>query len=171
MAKLTTYPIATIAKLLDLSPRRIRQLVDEGVIPRHERGRYELVPAVRGYINFLRERAVNADVGSDELGRHRARKTKEEADQLEMKSGEMRRELIRSDEFHTMMISAFARVRAKILALPSKMAPLVFVEKTAARAESILRGAVHEALDELAATRIADDGEPVDGVIADADDG
>ena len=164
MAEPATYPMATMAKLLDLSPRRIRQLVDEGVFPRHERGRYALVPVVRGYIHYLRERAVNADVGPDELGKHRARKLKAEADQLEMRSGEMRGELIAASEFHQMVTSAFTRVRSKMLALPSKLAPVVAIEKTAAEVEKVLRDAVHEALAELATTRIID-GEPVDGDI------
>ena len=125
MAEPATYPMATMAKLLDLSPRRIRQLVEEGVFPRHERGRYALVPVVRGYIHYLRERAVNADVGPDELGKHRARKLKAEADQLEMRSGEMRGELIAASEFHHMVTSAFWLVRAKVLAFPEKMAAVV----------------------------------------------
>ena len=38
MSEVVTYPIDVIAKVLDLTPRRVRQLVDEGVIPREERG-------------------------------------------------------------------------------------------------------------------------------------
>jgi hypothetical protein len=49
--------IAVIAKLLDLSERRIQQLGREGVIPKPERGQYDLVGAVRGYVNYLREQA------------------------------------------------------------------------------------------------------------------
>ena len=36
-----TQPIAVIAKLLDLTERRVQQLSREGVIPKAERGRYE----------------------------------------------------------------------------------------------------------------------------------
>ena len=57
-----THPLDTICKLLDLSPRRVQQLSKEGVIPKAERGRYELVPAVRGYISYLKERTVTGDV-------------------------------------------------------------------------------------------------------------
>src|SRR4030065_330688 len=56
-----TYPVAVISKLLDLTPRRVQHLANEGVIPRAEKGRYELVPAVRGYIRYLRDRAVGRD--------------------------------------------------------------------------------------------------------------
>ena len=33
-----TYPVAVIAKLLDLTPQRVQQLVKEGIIPREEKG-------------------------------------------------------------------------------------------------------------------------------------
>jgi hypothetical protein len=40
-------PIGVIARLLDLSERRVQQLSREGVIPKAERGQYDLVGAVR----------------------------------------------------------------------------------------------------------------------------
>jgi len=38
-----TQPIGVIAKLLDLSERRVQQLSREGVIPKAERGQYDLI--------------------------------------------------------------------------------------------------------------------------------
>lgn len=43
-----SQPLAVIAKLLDLTERRVQQLSREGVIPKAERGRYDLVGAVKG---------------------------------------------------------------------------------------------------------------------------
>ncbi len=151
-AKLTTYPVATIAKLLDLTPRRIRQLVDEGVIPREERGRYALVPAVRGYVQYLRERAVNADVGQDELGQYRVRKLKAEAELAEMKSAETRGELVRAEDYTSMMVASFSRVRTRLLAVPSTIAPHLLGLDAAKDAQRIVKDAIYEALRELAAT-------------------
>jgi len=45
-----TQPIGVIAKLLDLSERRVQQLSREGVIPKAERGQYDLIGSVRGYV-------------------------------------------------------------------------------------------------------------------------
>jgi phage terminase Nu1 subunit (DNA packaging protein) len=85
MAAPQTFPLDTICKLLDLTPQRVSQLVNMGVIPRKERGRYELVPVVRGYVHYLRERAVKGDVSSgDDYSAHRARLTKAKADMAEM---------------------------------------------------------------------------------------
>ena len=64
MAAAATYPVSTIAKLLLLTERRVQQLTEQGVIPKAERGRYELAPAVQGYVKFLRDRALNGD-GAD----------------------------------------------------------------------------------------------------------
>ena len=40
----TTYPIKTICEILDLTDRRVRRLVPDGILPKNcERGRYELI--------------------------------------------------------------------------------------------------------------------------------
>ena len=41
-----TYPVSTIAKLFNLTERRVQQLASEGVIPKPERGKYDLVASV-----------------------------------------------------------------------------------------------------------------------------
>ena len=88
----------------------------------------------------------------------------------ERKNAEAEGKLIRVVEFHAMMTTAFARVRSKLLALPAKMAPLVIAAKAPAEAQAMLRGVVHDALNELAATRAADcfdaDGDPGDSPMA-----
>lgn len=54
MASPPTYPLSTIAKLFDLTERRIQQLAADGIIPRAVKGSYELIGSVQGYIRFLR---------------------------------------------------------------------------------------------------------------------
>ena len=55
-----------MAKLLLLTPRRLQQLVTEGVVPKVERGRYELAPVIQAYIHYLRERMVQ--LACDHMG-------------------------------------------------------------------------------------------------------
>ena len=97
MAK-TTFPLDTIAKLLDLTPRRIQQLSSEGVIPKAERGRYELVPAVQGYIKYLKERSIKADTNGDDYNAHRTRLTKVRADMAEIEKAQIVEQLIPSSD-------------------------------------------------------------------------
>ena len=90
-------PIAVIARLLDLSERRIQQLSREGVIPKAERGQYDLVAAVRGYVAYLRDLAVKAQAGAPDFGAERARLIKAKADLAEMEADGRRGELLPAD--------------------------------------------------------------------------
>ena len=69
-----SYPAATMAKLLMLTPRRLQQLATEGIIPKVERGRYELAPVIQAYIHYLRERAVPGAMNVVSIDEARQRK-------------------------------------------------------------------------------------------------
>lgn len=56
-----SYPGGIIAKLLNITERRLQQLAKEGVIPRSGRDSYPLAGAVRGYIRFLQQTTPGAD--------------------------------------------------------------------------------------------------------------
>ena len=68
-----------LSKVFDLSPRRVQQLARDGAIPKATRGKYPLIGAVRGYIQFLRQgssgdrylsarmRKIEADAASAEM--------------------------------------------------------------------------------------------------------
>lgn len=47
--------VAVVAKLLDLSERRIQQLVRQGVLSKTDRGKYDLLLAVREYVRYLHQ--------------------------------------------------------------------------------------------------------------------
>src|SRR5690606_7207395 len=51
-----TITAGQAARLLMLTPRRLRQLAEAGHIPAAVKGRYPLASVVRGYLQFLRER-------------------------------------------------------------------------------------------------------------------
>ena len=144
-------PIAVIARLLDLSERRIQQLSREGVIPKAERGQYDLVAAVRGYVVYLREQAVRAQAGAPDFGAERARLIKAKADLAEMEADGRRGELLPADAVEAAWTSVLARLRARLLVLPDRLAPLCHEETTIAGVRDQIRKAVREALDELAA--------------------
>jgi phage terminase Nu1 subunit (DNA packaging protein) len=78
------YPVDAIAKLLNLTPRRIRQLVAEGIIPRVERGKYDLIRSVRGYVKYLQERAEGRGVEPSGLHEERMRLLTAQAEHKEL---------------------------------------------------------------------------------------
>jgi len=145
-----TYPVAIIAKLLDLTPRRIRQLVDEGVIQRAEKGRYELVSSVRGYIRYLRDRAIGTDALADESARaSRARLIKAQAEAQEMENARVRGELLPQELVSRSWAEMASSFRARSLSIPKKAAPQVFGVNSLPAIEATLEQMIVEALDEL----------------------
>jgi phage terminase Nu1 subunit (DNA packaging protein) len=149
-----TQPIAVIARLLDLTERRVQQLAREGVIPPAarsgaERGRYDLVGAVRGYVHYLREQAARSQAGTADFGAERARLVKAKADLAEMDAGARRSDLLPAADVEAAWIAVLERLRARLLVLPDRLAPLVHEETTIAGARASIRETIAEALTEL----------------------
>ena len=150
MAERATYPQSTIAKLLDLTERRVRQLTAEGVIPRADRGQYELVPAVQGYIRFLRERAIKGDaVTSAELGASRAALLKARARMATLEADQFEATLLSRPDVERAWAAILANCRARLLTVPSKTAQAIVYLETPTQISSLLTTAISEALDEL----------------------
>lgn len=182
---------ADLATLLGISDRRVRELRDRRLIPDNGRGRYVLGIAIPAY--SAHQRAVasgHRSEGEDgevlDLTAERARKAKEEADRLEMQNAQMRGELVARGDVEAGIIGAFSRVRAKLIAIPSKVAPLIAAMTEPRACETAIRKPIYEALEELAGTTVDDlhrdfgavldgvpstagiDGEPVGGSRAEA---
>jgi hypothetical protein len=147
-AAAATHSLKTISKLLDLSHRRVQQLVAEGVIPKMERGRYELVPVVRAYIHYLRERNIQAGVVS--LEEVRTRKIKAEAELAEMELAKLRGETINVDAAAIVWGEVLGVAKSRLLSIPAKLAPIVAVEDAPAICKALIEEQVFEVLDELA---------------------
>ncbi len=90
-----------------------------------------------------------------DLTTERARLAKAQADDREMKNALQRGEMMTTASYNLLMTASFGRVRSKLPALPSKMAPLMVGTKEAADAQGKLQEVIYNVLDELAATRIA----------------
>ncbi len=60
--------VSELSKWLDISPRRIQQLVERGVIPRKGRGFYPLAESVAAYIRFIRGGDDKPDLTDWRLG-------------------------------------------------------------------------------------------------------
>lgn len=153
MAAPATYPLSTISKLLMLTDRRVQQLVKDGHIPRAERGRYELVPVVQGYIKYLKDRAIGADTPGGEV-EDKARLMKARADIAQFEASRLAEDLVSVDEVERAWADLVASFRARSLSIPTKAAPMVAVEETTESCHEIIETFIHEALAELAAAKI-----------------
>ena len=160
-----TQPIGVIARLLDLSERRIQQLSREGVIPKAERGQYDLIGSVRGYVRYLRDQALRAQAGAPDYAAERARFIRARADLAEMEAEEKRRSLIAADEIEAAWIAVLALLRTRLLALPDRLAPQAFDQPTVGDTRNLIRTAIREVLDDLAEPDIEIETDPeIDGL-------
>ena len=158
--------LSELAAHLGLSVTRVSQLKSAGVLPDAPRGRHDLDACRTAYLTHLREVAAGRmakDGGGFDLVTERARLAAAQAEKVERQNAVEKGDLIPAAEFHQMMTSAFVRVRAKLLALPSRLTPVLAIETKAAVVEAVLKAEIYAALNELAATRITADGQAVDG--------
>ena len=160
------YPVSTMAKLFNLTERRVQQLSKEGVIPKDARGRYELVPAVQGYVRYLQERALGQQVPEGAIDYHaeKARKTRAEADLAEMAAAR-RGELVEAAVVDQAWQSVMREIQSKLLGqTPARIASLVIGERAEAAIKKIVRS-------ELVLVLEAASGADVDGLVQEAKDG
>lgn len=160
MAKVT-YPIGTICKMLDLTDRRVQQLSKEGILPKTEKGKYDLVGCVRGYVHYLRDRSLGKDSDLDGF-QWRDRKLKAEALKAEMELDEMRKVLVPVEKVENYLDKLFTAIKQHILGMPTKVAPMVLNEEGVEGIELVLSGEAHGILNLIADYEIddeSDDGE------------
>jgi phage terminase Nu1 subunit (DNA packaging protein) len=149
-----TQPISVISSLLDISERRVQQLSKAGVIPKAARGRYELIGSVRGYIRHLRDLNLKGEVGNADYGTERARLVKAKADLAEMEASQMRGDLLSAPDVKVAWTEIVALMRARLLVLPDKIAPVVHETTSLNQARDVIKKAVHEVLKEIAETDV-----------------
>lgn len=146
-----------------LSERRVQQLHKEGVIPKAERGRYELAPAVQGYIRYLLDRTVGNAAQSSALDYHveKARKTKAEADIAEIEAAKRRGEAIDAAEVKQAWQIILAEVRANLYGnTPGRIASLIIGVDDETEVKRIVRSEIGLA---MKAASEADMGSLLDG--------
>ncbi len=121
-AKSPSVDVGTLARLFSLTAVRIQQLATDGVVVKSSRGKYDLWQSIRGYIKYLQERRVNQwdakDEAQTDIKREQLRRTKEEADKLELQNARTRGELIEVGVVEKLMQACFTVHRTRILNFP-----------------------------------------------------
>tara|TARA_R110001632_G_scaffold17964_2_gene56212 strand:- start:110 stop:583 length:474 start_codon:yes stop_codon:yes gene_type:complete len=142
--------IPQVAKELDLSTKMVNDLIARGTITKQDRAQYDLVTARTEYIRHLRKVAAGrVQAGELDLGEERARLAKEQADAKEMENANLRGELVFIDDVAKQFGQQASAVRTRLLAIPSKAAPLVLNCTKPAEARQVIEEMIEEALNEL----------------------
>jgi phage terminase Nu1 subunit (DNA packaging protein) len=116
VTKKLTWPSEKMAKLIDLTPRRLRQLVDEGVVPREERGRYNPFVVTVAYIRYLRDRAQSPEASDSEFFAAKLAKIRAEHQQIVLDMEIKRGARIPIQDVNEISKHIFAHVRGVVIA-------------------------------------------------------
>ena len=173
------FPVEQVASLIKLTPRRLQQLADSGVLgpnARAERGRYHLVYCVQGYIDYLK-----SGDKEQQRGQAQARLARAQAVKVELQNFRSMGELIvkeQSDETNQSLVNLIRSSHEGLAGrLSSELAPItdptVIYQRLQAESRAILnqcadllekRAAALEAMPEPGLDRQAEHEATPDGV-------
>lgn len=143
-----------LARILGVSERVILGRKADGRLPVAASGAIDLAAVLKAGVSALaadQARAAGNDAAED-LDANRARESRLRGDKLELINAQLRADLVPSEEMEAAMGQAFDAVRGKVLALPSRAAPLLMGSKTALEIQDKLTELVHDACGDLAAS-------------------
>lgn len=142
--------IADIARHIGVSVKYVNDLIADGTIEKRGRGEYDLDECRQQYIDRLRKVAAGrAANGSLDLGEERARLAKEQADAKEMENAVERGELVYIEDVAKQIEAQLTRVRTRLLAVPTKVAPEAHASATVKEVQALIEDNIIEALNEL----------------------
>ena len=141
-------PSTAIAKLLRLTERRVQQLAKDDIIPKGERGKYDLIGSVHGYIDFLKAKA-GGDFTAEEVLKNKNKLLKAKAEIAEIEKMKATGELIPKEEVKRTWLELVHKIKQKLLSMPNKVAPVVATVKNISEIKLILQDKLYEALYEI----------------------
>ena len=129
--KRTMVDATMVAKLFNLTVRRIQQLTQDGVLATElvdKKRKYDLLLTVQRYIAYLQEKVVKKGENKDDA-QNESRKIKADADLraakaeiADMELKELRGEMHRSEDVEAMTTDLVFTIRSMMLALPGRLA-------------------------------------------------
>lgn len=145
---LKLYDARIVARFLDVSPRRVRQLRDDGIITDVRPSLFDLEDCARKYINYLRNRNPDS-AGKLDYNEERARLVRAKRKQAENDLLLQENKLHTSEDVESVMTTMLIRFKNNLSALPAKCAPILSKKTDKAEISKILKRNVDEALKEL----------------------
>ena len=159
MAKTTISPAAIdivdagkLGRVLGISRATIANLATDGVLPRLDRGRFDLSAAVQAYLRHKLVQAKAGDITMKSLAAERSRLARLKADAVEREAKVEAGELVPADVIEAAWLSTAGVVRSRLLVIPTRVAPRIVALKTPAEAQALLRKELNAALTGIATT-------------------
>lgn len=145
------YTSNVVADWLAVTPRRVRQLRDEGVLVEKASGLYDLKASVVRYISYLRRGSGNTNL-TDE----RAMLTRAKREAADMENEERRGNLHRTQDIEKGLAALCLNMRGRFSGLPAKLSgELSQMGGNQAGIHDKLKAAIDETLEELSHFNVA----------------
>ena len=145
------YTSNVLAEWLAVTPRRIRQLRDEGVLIEKAPGLYELKSSVVRYISYLRKGSGNTNLNDE-----RAMLTRAKREAADMENEERRGNLHSTADIEKGLAAMCLNMRGRFSALPAKLSgELAQMGGNQAGIFDKLKSAIDETLEEMSSFNVA----------------
>ncbi|RDY30302.1 hypothetical protein [Lachnotalea glycerini] len=148
-----TVSSKVLGQIIGVSERRIRQLAEENVLVRAAKGRYKLNESLRNYILTLKVAIESKDAdnpdGELNLDEERALHERIKRHISELKLQTMQGELHKSEDVERVMTDMLTSVKTKLLAMPTKLAPMLLSRSEIGYIKDLINKEILEALNEL----------------------
>lgn len=142
------YDTRAVARFLDVSERRVRQLRDEKVFAETRPGLYDLIDTNHRYINYLRKRNPESEESIDyNTERAKLVRAKRRNEEYELQLKELT--LHTAEDVETVMKNMLVNFKSRLMAIPAKLSPVLCKKTDKAEIFKLLKEQIDEALMEL----------------------
>ncbi len=136
-----------MASLCGITTRRINQLAQEGVVQRVNDREFNTIDFIKDYMRFLHKH--NRQQGHKPDCDARQRLANAKAEMIEIELAKRKNEVLEIAKVRDEIDQMISACRAKLLAIPTKLAHQLAPASTPDAMEKIVRTAIYQALTEL----------------------
>ena len=138
-----------LAKLLGITDRHLRNLANEGVVKKTEKGKYLFFESVRGYIEYVESKNdVDLDL-KDEKIKEEIKRIKKDTELKDLKIKETKNQLHSAYIVEKVMTNMLMNIKGKLLSISSKIAPAVIALDNLGEIQDVIQDEIFEVLEEL----------------------
>jgi len=152
-----TVPVGSLCRVLNISERRVQQLVKEGVLTKEERGRYPFLTNIKNYVMYLQSRVDGNAKGVIDLDKARKRKLHAEAMLVELELETAQGNTISVADHGDTIGKLGDTLKGRLLVMPSKLAPALALETKQGLCKQIVEDEIRSTLTEI--SRVVSDDE------------
>lgn len=152
MAEKVTDIIVTtsdLSKILGLSDRRIRQLVQESILSQVTRGNFRLPEAVQAYIKYIQSGGPANNTGLN-FKDEKTLLTKAQREKTEIELNLLKQTVHRGEDVKTALLPVLSSLKSRILAVPMKSSVQLLNKSDVTEIQIVIRKEIFEALREIA---------------------